>query len=127
VLRSPRLSQRDSVTRPKTGAHEMLNRWKKVVALLAVAVLAAALAAQADAANKKPLVAAAPGSGVVSSDSAPLLNAAAVDAGQKAVGHKPTVEQALKAYWTADRMEAAIDADQQPAVLDAAKKQKDKS
>ena len=92
-------------------------RSKKVLALLIAAVLAAALAAQAGAATRKPLVASAPPSGVVSSDAAPALSAAAVDAGQKAVGHKPTVEQALKAYWTADRMEAAISADDQPRWL----------
>jgi hypothetical protein len=104
-----------------------MHGWKKVVALLVVALFAATLAAQAGAANKKPLIAKAPPAGVVGSDSAPALSAAAVDAGQKAVGHKPTVEQALKAYWTADRMEAAIDADQQPGVVEAAKNQKDKS
>src|SRR5438874_5326509 len=106
----------------------MSIRLKTILTLLAVAAFAVVLAAQAGAATKK--VAVAPGSPVGATpvaSSTPDLTQAAIDAGQKADGHKPTTEQALKAYWTADRMEAAITADDQPGLAAAASKQKDNS
>ena len=87
----------------------MSIRLKTILTLLAVAAFAVVLAAQAGAATKK--VAVAPGSPAGATpvaSSTPDLTPAAIDAGTKAVGHKPTTEQALKAYWSADRMEAAI-------------------
>lgn len=54
------------------------------------------------------------------SSTTPTLTAAAKAAGKKAHGAKATTTQVLEAYWTADRMRAAISADQDPALASAA-------
>jgi V8-like Glu-specific endopeptidase len=59
------------------------------------------------------------GSAVRSADvgsGTPALTAEAKAAGKKAHGAKATTTQILEAYWTADRMAAAISADQDPAL-----------
>lgn len=63
----------------------------------------------------------------VSSVSAPVVTAAAEEAGRKAKGRKPTDEEALAAYWTPERMEAATPADEAPGVDQAKAKAKDRS
>lgn len=92
------------------------RRWK--VAVLAVlptvvAVGTAGTAHAATAANANAQV----------SNSAPALTAAAKLAGQRAArpGAPVTVEDALKAYWTPERMKAARNADQQPGIAAAAR------
>lgn len=63
------------------------------------------------------------GSAVRSADvgsGTPALTAEAKAAGKKAHGAKATTTQILEAYWTADRMAAAISADQDPALASSA-------
>ena len=51
---------------------------------------------------------------------APTLTAEAKAAGKKAHGAKATTTEILEAYWTKDRMAAAISADQDPALASSA-------
>jgi hypothetical protein len=86
----------------------MNARWKAVVlAALTTAFLALAGPALAAKTGKDA---------TLSSASAPAVTAAAVQAGHDLVGAKATTQQDLSAYWTADRMRNAIDADSQPVL-----------
>jgi hypothetical protein len=105
----------------------MSIRLKTILTLLAVAAFAVVLSGQASAAAKKVTVAPGSPAGATPVSGTPGLTQAAVDAGTKATGHKPTMQQALDAYWTPERMSSAVDANNMPAVTDGAAKQKDKN
>ena len=92
-----------------------------LIAVLPAAVLSLSATEQAGAAAK-----AKPPTASMSSSSTPALTASAERAGQRAVGtgRQATPEQALAAYWTADRMRRATSADEQPGLDNAAAAQK---
>lgn len=93
----------------------------RITALAAVLLLVAAGQATA-APTAKPDADAS-----VSSGSEPALTGAAEQAGQKAKGRKPTVDESLAAYWTPERMQAAKPADEAPALDGAKAKARDRS
>jgi len=86
----------------------MNARWKAAVlaALTTTAFLALAGPALAAKTAKQEATA--------SSTAAPALTKTALQAGQQLNGQNATTQQDLAAYWTADRMRNAIDADAQP-------------
>jgi V8-like Glu-specific endopeptidase len=104
-------------------------RWKTALLLVVGLALALAVSGPAMAAKQAPRPS---GDASVASDTAPVLTADAKAAGLKAKGKGATTADALKAYWTPARMEAALDADENPAydkakADHAAKAEKDKS
>ena len=83
------------------------RRGRLVLAVLPAAVLSLGAGAQVSSA-------AAPPEERSVSNPAPAVTAAAEEAGRKAKGRKPTAEEALSAYWTADTMQKARPVDEAP-------------